>query len=350
MSLINKYRPRKFSEVVGQDKVVKNLTNQLKKGKLHNAYLFAGKYGIGKTTLARLLAKAINCENFEDDICGKCENCKNNDNSFDIKELDAASNRGIDEIRKLKNNSNLIPFNLKYKVYIIDEAHQLTSQASNAFLKTLEEPSSRTKFIFCTTKPWKLLSTIRSRCLPFYLETIRYRDIKNRLAYIVKQEDIAIQDERILYTIARNSNNTMRDAINLLEVCLNNCDGKITQPIIEDSLNLVSEKDVYSLLEYLMYDNTEKFFNKLHKVASSGKKYEDIISTLKHQVRDILFVKKGYTKNINKYKKKKIKELNYQNSDLIKLLGNLVQVEGKISNYINPKDISEFMFLKFLHK
>lgn len=350
MSLINDSRPKFFKDVKGQDQVVSTLVKSIKNKKLHNAYLFAGKYGIGKTTLARLVAKGINCENFKDDLCGKCKSCKDT-NSFDIKELDAASNRGIDEIRKLKNNSALIPFNSKYKVYIIDEAHQLTSQASNAFLKTLEEPSSRTKFIFCTTEPWKLLSTIRSRCLIFNLKPIRFRDIKERLEEILKIEKISIKDSRILYRIAENSNNTLRDAINSLEICLNNLtDNTLTSQIVESSLDWIPEKEIYNLISYLINKKPDKFFTQLSKIISMGKKYEDVISTLKHQVKEILFVKKGYIKRINKYKLQKIKQLNYKNSELMRILGYMIKTEGKILNFINPKDTSEYIFLKLLQK
>jgi len=349
MSLLNKYRPQKFKEVKGQDEIVTALVQSIKKGKLHNAYLFAGKYGTGKTTLARLVARAINCSNFKNDLCGECQ--ASSFNNLDVIELDAASQRGIDNIRELAKNSSLIPFNSKYKVYIIDEAHQLTSQASNAFLKTLEEPSSRTKFIFCTTEPWKMLSTIRSRCLPFYLKTIRFTDIKDRLSTIVENEGIDLSDDRILFRIAENSNNTLRDAINLLEICLGKLTtNRLTLKDIESSLNLISEKDIYNLLNLLMNNKVSKFFEELNKVVSSGKRYEDILQTLKYQVKEILFVKRGFIKNINKYKLAQIKKLEYSNTQLFKLLGLLIKMEEKITGFTNPKDLSEYIFLKFMQK
>jgi DNA polymerase-3 subunit gamma/tau len=345
MSLINKYRPRYFKEVVGQDQIVKTLVQSIKKNKIHNAYLFAGKYGTGKTTLARLLAVALNCEHFKNDICEDCATTKVN--NFDIIEIDAASNRGIDEVRKLKENSYKKPWG-KYRIYIIDEAHQLTSQAGNALLKVLEEPSSSTKFMFCTTEPMKLLNTIKSRCLSFYTRPIRFTDIKNRLKYITDKEGIKYKDDRIFYTIANQSNNTMRDAINYLEIALNNTEEELTIKILEESLNIVNEKDVYDLLDYLIQKNFNKFFDVLYTLNANGKRYEDIVSTVKYQAKEILFIKKGWSKGVNKYKIDKLKNKNYPLKVLYQITKDLTELESLMSGYVNPKDNSELKFLKIM--
>jgi len=348
MSLINKYRPKYFKDVVGQANIVSTLVKSIKSNKLHNAYLFAGKYGTGKTSLARLLAKAVNCTNFKTDLCGECKSCTAE--SFDIIELDAASNRGIDEIRKIKENSSLIPFNSKYKVYIIDEAHQLTSQASNAFLKTLEEPSSKTKFIFCTTEPNKLLATIKSRCLPFYLKPIRFTDIKNRLEVIVEKEGYKVKDSRILFSIAERSNNTLRDAVNYLDLCIQKIsdDKYLTLQIIEEALNLIDADNVFTLLDYLAVGNRKKFFDTLNVLVKNGKSYEAIVGILQHQAKEIIFVKMDISQSINPYKLKLIKEKSYSISTLVKILDTLIKTNSKITGFVNPKDFSELAFLKIL--
>jgi len=349
MSLINKYRPQYFRDVKGQDKIVTPLVKSLKSGKLHNAYLFSGRYGTGKTTLARLLAKGMNCLDFKDDLCGKCIACNEGKSQFDIIEIDAASNRGIDEIRRLQIDSQLTPFSLKYKVYIIDEAHQLTSQASNAFLKTLEEPNSSTKFIFCTTEPNKLLATIKSRCLPFNVGTIRFYDIKDRLEYILEKEGYTIKDERLLFKIAEKSNNTLRDAVNYLELCFNNAKDKVINwEVIENTLSIVSDDKGYELLEYLVSGNTVKFFNSFNDVLKTGKKHEDIISFLKNQVKEIIFVKKGITKGISKYKLEIIKDKPYPISQLFKMLQILTKMSSKVLGYVDIKDTTELGFLQIL--
>ena len=270
----------------------------------------------------------------------------------DIQEIDAASNRGIDEIRKIKRNSGLIPFFKKYKVYIIDEAHALTSQASNAFLKTLEEPSSRTKFILCTTEPGKLLATIKSRCLPFYFVPIRFYDIKDKLEEITQKEGYNLKDSKILFKIAERSNNTLRDAINYLDLCLQNTEDKtLTLDIIENTLGLIQDDKIYELIDYLVGNRPQKFFTVISSLVSNGKKYEDIIVYLRGQVKEMIFVKKGLTKNISPYKLKIIKEKNYPIDKLFKILVILGKAINSIQGFVNPKDTSELAYLQiFLQK
>lgn len=339
------YRPHKFAQVVGQDKIVKTLVRSLKKGKVHNAYLFAGKYGVGKTTLARLLAKGLNCENFKNDLC---EKCVNNYENLDIVEIDAASNSGIEQARRIKEDSHSKPWG-KYKVYIIDEAHQLTSSAGNALLKTLEEPTASTKFIFCTTQSHKLLKTLKSRCLPFYLSPIWESDIRKRLKQILDAEKIEVEDERILDKIAGQSSNTLRDAVNYLEICLDNLEGnKLTLKDIITSLSLISEKEIYKLIEYLVEKQTKKFFESLNELITLGKTYEDIIRVLKAQIKEVIFVKKGLTKGVSEYKLSKIKQMMFPLSELVKILKMLNQIDGVINNYFIPKDTVELGFFQIL--
>ena len=217
-TLYRKYRPLNLDEVVGQQVIVKTLKNAILNNQLSHAYLFTGPRGTGKTSIAKILARTINCTNLNDTTpCNKCVNCTQNLNQpVDIIEIDAASNNGVDEIRELKSKVNLVPTINKYKVYIIDEVHMLTTGAFNALLKTLEEPPAHIIFILATTEPHKIPMTILSRCQRFDFKRISNRDLVKRLKYVVDQEKIKIE-ENCLEEIARLSNGGMRDALSILD-------------------------------------------------------------------------------------------------------------------------------------
>ena len=209
----------KFSDVVDQESILKIITNSIKENKISHAYLFSGPRGTGKTTIAKLFAKIINCLNLNDDfsICGECENCLDIlNNSPDIIEIDAASNNGVDEIRELKSKINLVPSKLKYKVYIIDEVHMLSISAFNALLKTLEEPPGHVIFILATTEFYKVPTTIVSRCQCLTFTRIKTQNIESRLKQIANLENINIEDEAI-HEIAVYSEGGMRDALGMLD-------------------------------------------------------------------------------------------------------------------------------------
>ena len=191
-SLYQKYRPKNFSEIVGQNHVIKTLVNSIKLDSIGHAYIFSGPKGVGKTTIAKIFSKAINCLNFKDDICDECENCQiiaSNDTT-DILELDAASNNGVDDVRRILDNTKFLPVNLKYKVYIIDEAHMLTNSSWNAFLKTLEEPPMNVVFIFATTEFHKIPQTIVSRCQCFEFNRLTDKQIHDLIVYVNEKEKI----------------------------------------------------------------------------------------------------------------------------------------------------------------
>lgn len=216
--IYRKYRPQNFSEVVGQEHIIKTLTSALSSGKVAHAYLFAGPRGTGKTTVARLLAKAVNClNNSSIEPCNKCDSCLEimEGRALDLIEIDAASNRGIDEIRELRDRIRFTPTRDKYKVFVIDEAHQLTKEAFNALLKTLEEPPSHAIFILATTEPYKMLPTILSRVQRFDFKKISLPDILKRLEMIVRKEGIKI-DKKALRIIALNAEGYQRDAESML--------------------------------------------------------------------------------------------------------------------------------------
>ena len=214
-----KYRPKTFSEVVGQEVPVRVLKNAIRLGKLSHAYLFAGPRGTGKTTIARILTKAVNClQPKEGEPCGVCENCVAIDKgSFpDLIEIDAASNRGIDDIRSIRDAVSYAPIKGKYKVYILDEAHMLTKEAFNALLKTLEEPPPRTIFILCTTEYEKIIPTILSRCQRLIFSKLREDQIVENLKRICQKEGLECE-EKALYMLAKLSDGGMRDAVSLLD-------------------------------------------------------------------------------------------------------------------------------------
>ena len=218
-ALYRKYRPKKLSEVVGQDVTVKILSNSILNNKISHAYLFCGPRGTGKTSIAKIFAKMVNCQNLKGlEPCDECDSCKefNNKNNVDILEIDAASNNGVDEIRELKNKINLVPSIGKYKVYIIDEVHMLTIGAFNALLKTLEEPPSHALFILATTEPHKIPITILSRCQRLDFKKIPVESIVKRLKFICEEEKIKITDEA-LNQIAHLCDGGLRDSISMLD-------------------------------------------------------------------------------------------------------------------------------------
>ena len=304
-ALYRKYRPKTFNDVYGQEIIVQTLKNVIKNNKLTHAYLFIGPRGTGKTSIAKIFAKTINCLNPENGIsCEKCEICTNSNNNenVDIIEMDAASNNGVDEIREIKNHVTLLPTISKYKVYIIDEVHMLTTGAFNALLKTLEEPPKHVIFILATTEPHKIPLTIVSRCQSFEFKPIPKNIIKKRLKYICNEENIKI-DEDSLNLISIDSNGGMRDAIGLLDQLNAYSNGDIKY---EDVLLLngrISEKDIINLFNSLIDNNLDSVFEIIDKIELDGKNFvyicDDMIKFLRNEL--ILYQKNENTNiNINK--------------------------------------------------
>ena len=288
LALYRKYRPVDFNSVYGQEHVVTILKNAIMSGKISHAYLFCGPRGTGKTTVAKIIARLVNCENLIDgNPCGKCYNCINYMNSSDIVEIDAASNNGVDEIRELKDKINLVPSNAKYKIYIIDEVHMLTTQAFNALLKTLEEPPSHVIFVLATTEPHKIPLTISSRCQKFRFSKIEDSKIVNRLSEICKLEKIII-DEDALFEIARLSDGGMRDAINFLDQLIAYSSDNIS---IEDVYNVngsVSYADLYDLLNSIITNDKIKIIEFVDNFDESGKDINKFIEEMLIFLKDVI--------------------------------------------------------------
>lgn len=294
-TLYRKYRPKTFELVYGQDTIVKTLKNVIKNKKLSHAYLFTGPRGTGKTSSAKLFAKAINCLNNENgDACNECENCKSfNENSNpDIIEMDAASNNGVDEIREIKNKVNLVPSVSKYKVYIIDEVHMLSIGAFNALLKTLEEPPEYIIFILATTDPQKLPATIISRCQRFDFTSISHDKMKECLENIVKQEKIDIEDSA-LEEIINNSKGGMRDAIGMLDQASVFADGKVTATDVEELSGNISTKEVRILINGILKKDYQLVFDKINDYSSLGKDFSLICEKIINYVRSGILFKKN---------------------------------------------------------
>lgn len=270
MSLYRKYRPQRFKDLVNQEHVKTTLLNSLKRKKINHAYLFCGPRGTGKTTVARILAKALNCPNRNPEPCNRCLSCKEHTrlSSLDLIEIDAASNRGIDEIRELRERIKLAPSSSEYKVFIIDEVHMLTTEAFNALLKTLEEPPSHAIFILATTEPHKIPATVLSRCQRFDFIPLSIMDIVERLKKISRAEGIKYDDDG-LKMIAAAASGGMRDAISILDQ-LASTGRKISVLMVQETLGVVSERAILKLFEALVNKNIELGFDALEKIKEKG--------------------------------------------------------------------------------
>lgn len=326
-ALYRKYRPKTFNDVCGQKIVVQTLKNTINYNKLTHAYLFVGPRGTGKTSLAKIFAKTINCEHPVDgNSCEECDICKlsNNNENVDIIEMDAASNNGVDEIREIKNHVTLMPTFSKYKVYIIDEVHMLSSGAFNALLKTLEEPPKHVIFILATTEPQKVPLTILSRCQCFEFKSIPLNLMKEKIQFICDKENIKIEDDAV-EQICIDSNGGLRDAIGLLDQLNSYTNGDIKK---EDVLLLngrLSEDEINKFILNIYDNDINSSFNFSNRIDEEGKDYqficEDIIKYLKNSLLDYQINKNN--KLIEKVGKESTIKLIYLISDYINYIKNI---------------------------
>ena len=345
MSLVlyRKYRPQKFSEFIGQEHIVKTLTNAISGEMISHAYLFAGPRGSGKTTLARLLAKAVNCQNRkkgESEPCNKCSSCLEimEGRSMDLMEIDAASHRGIDDARELIDGIRFMPTKSKYKVFIIDESHQLTREAANALLKTLEEPPSHAIFILATTEIHKMIPTIVSRCQRFDFRRLTLPEIMKKLELITEKEKIRIE-KPALELIAINSEGSFRDAESLLDQVFTLFGEKeIKVEDIKDLLGLVEIELVSRFCEFLCQKNPFGAINFLNELVEKGTDLEEFTKVLINYLRQGLILKimgvdgNPFTSGLTKEEVQKLKTQseNFREEDLKKNLNLFLDAKNKM--------------------
>ncbi len=336
--LYRKYRPQAFSEIIGQEHIVQTLTNAVSEEMVSHAYLFSGPRGSGKTTTARLLAKAVNCQNRKEkdfEPCNKCSSCLEirEGRAIDLIEIDAASNRGIDEIRDLRDGIKFAPTKSRYKVFIIDESHQLTKEAANALLKTLEEPPSHAIFILATTEIYKMIPTIISRCQRFDFRKLTVSEIVKKLKFIVQKEKVKIE-ERALNLIALNSEGSIRDAEGFLDQALTFSGSQRQKEIktedIKDLLGIVEMNLIGQFVDFLAEKNSQKAINFLNEVLEKGYDPREFAKTLINYLRQALLLKIS---------------ANFQNPLIISLTK---EEKEKLQNQINvfeEKDIQNLLNL-----
>lgn len=294
-ALYNKYRPNQFSEVVGQKHIVRILQNSLAHHRISHAYLFSGERGTGKTTIARILAKALNClEGIQPEPCNRCNNCLQvgSDSFLDLIEIDAASNTSVDDIRDLREKVRYRPSTGRYKVYIIDEVHQLSRSAYNAFLKTLEEPPDHAIFVLATTDPHKVLATIRSRCQHLRFRRHNHTDTVAALARVADGENVMVAGEG-LHVIARNSDGSLRDAIGLLDQAISFFEGTLTEQAVKDMLGLTGSEASSALADAIAAADTSGVMRQVDQAVQDGGNPSGVQQELVSYFRGLLLTKTG---------------------------------------------------------
>lgn len=340
--LYRKYRPQKFSEVVGQEHVVKTLTNSILGNSISHAYLFTGPRGSGKTTIARLFAKAINCEKPQGaEPCNKCDSCLEiiGSRSIDLIEVDAASNTSVDNIRELIDGIKFAPVKSKYKIFIIDECHMLSKSAANALLKTLEEPPSHAVFLLATTEAHKMIPTIVSRCQRFDFKRLQVPEIMKKLEFISKKENTKFEDSA-LSLIAINSRGSFRDAESLLDQCMSFAGeaGIVKTQDIKDLLGIVEVGQIAGFVDYLIAKNTKEAVFSLNSMADNGIDLQEFAKTLVFYLRQALLLKinPGFLNLQNsglsaeELEKMKFQSAGLGQKDIQKMLELFIEAENRI--------------------
>ncbi len=289
-----KWRPSEFNSVVGQQHVTQTLKNAIRSGRLHHAFLFSGPRGVGKTTTARILAKAVNCLNPSEDFepCNECESCRQivEGRSMDVVEIDGASNNSVEDVRKLRDNAKYPPVTGRYKLYVIDEVHMLSTSAFNALLKTLEEPPKHLIFIFATTEPHKVPATILSRCQRFDFRRMQVEEIVGRLRFIADQEELEIDDDALL-VIAKKGDGSMRDAQSIFDQVISFCGRSVTYQQASEALNLIDQDFFFRVTDMMRAHDTKEPFALVEQVMRTGYDVQEFLIGLSEHLRNFLTVR-----------------------------------------------------------
>ena len=353
-ALYRAYRPQTFKDVVGQEHIIRTLKNKIENGNVGHAYLFCGTRGTGKTSTAKIFARAVNCiDSVNEEPCNECEVCKDilNDNIMDVIEIDAASNNSVDDVREIRENVKYTPAKCKYKVYIIDEVHMLSQGAFNALLKTLEEPPSYVIFILATTEPHKIPATILSRCQRFDFKRVTVQDMSSRMKEICEDVNIEV-DERALNLIARNSQGALRDALCILDQCKSFSDDKIEYKDVVDLLGTVNIEQLFEMAEYVIKEDTKKCLEILNEFVIWGKDIKNLIDDLIDHFRNLMICKVSTELDeIISLPEETIEQLKAQSNlietnDIIRILNILSEAQDNIKSSSNPRVLAEVSIMK----
>lgn len=353
-ALYRSYRPQNFEDVVGQEHIIRTLKNQIENNNVGHAYLFSGTRGTGKTSTAKIFARAVNCENsINQEPCNECEVCRDilNDNVMDVVEIDAASNNSVDDIRELRESVKYSPTKAKYKVYIIDEVHMLSQGAFNALLKTLEEPPSYVIFILATTEPHKIPATILSRCQRFDFKRVTVKDMTDRMKKICNEENIEVE-EKALNLIARNSQGALRDALSILDQCISFSDNKIEYKDVVELLGTVNIEQLFEMAQSIIDQDTKRSLQILNEFVVWGKDIRNLINDLIDHFRNLMVCKVSTELDeIISLPEETIKLLKEQSkivdvNDLIRILNILSETQDNMKTSSNPRVLAEVTIMK----
>ncbi len=353
-ALYRAYRPQTFKDVVGQEHIIRTLKNQIQNNNVGHAYLFCGTRGTGKTSTAKIFARALNCQNsVDEEPCNECEVCKDilSDNIMDVIEIDAASNNSVDDIREIRENVKYTPAKCKYKVYIIDEVHMLSQGAFNALLKTLEEPPSYVIFILATTEPHKIPATILSRCQRFDFKRVTVKDMSTRMKEICDDVNVVV-DDRALNLIARNSQGALRDALSILDQCMSFSENDIQYKDVVDLLGTVNIEQLFEMAEYVIKEDTKKCLEILNEFVVWGKDIKNLIDDLIDHFRNLMVCKvSSDLDEIISLPEEIVEQLKAQAStievnDIIRILNILSTTQDAIKVSSNPRVLAEVSIMK----
>lgn len=356
LALYRKYRPKTFEEVIGQQHITKALQNQIMLDKISHAYLFTGSRGIGKTSIARIFARAVNCQNNHNGSpCGECEACKRlqNENDINIIEIDAASNNRVDDVRELREKVKFLPVGTKYKVYIIDEVHMLTDSAFNALLKTLEEPPAHVIFILATTEAHKLPATILSRCVRFDFRLVSVEDLTRLLQNVLDKENISYDDDA-LKLIAIAGEGSVRDTLSIADCVVAYCDGKINKESVLRVLGSTDQELLTEFFDKLHDKNVGGILEEINRLDRNGKNLSVFVKDLSKQARNLLICKSCQNPNEilnmsdDSFAELKNQAENFSEKTLIYFMQTFASAENELRYSLSPRLLLETLALSVI--